>query len=232
MLIDAHMHTSGVSRCSRRKPVEIIAQCLVDKTDGFVLTDHCDESYVKDIGWQAYCKKYNEEFYLAKGAGEKYGIKVFFGIEVETVYVKKVHYVIYGMTPEQLLKAPELYLLEQKELFQYCEANDFLLVQAHPYRSGCCPQDTAYLHGVEVNCHPLWRETMSKEIFEVAKKHDLFVTCGSDFHGDTYKARCGMYLPNHIETEQEFAQYIGCNQADLEIVEIVNIEYEQSHSWG
>ncbi len=45
MLIDAHMHTSGISPCSRRTPAQIIAQCLADKTDGFVLTNHCDKGY-------------------------------------------------------------------------------------------------------------------------------------------------------------------------------------------
>ena len=33
MLIDVHVHTSGISRCSRRKPVEMIAQFISDKTD-------------------------------------------------------------------------------------------------------------------------------------------------------------------------------------------------------
>lgn len=231
MLVDAHIHSSGISRCSRRKPLEVIAQCLVDKTDGFVLTNHCDESYVKDIGWSEWCKKYNDEFFLAKEAGKKYNIKVFFGIEVESVYAKKIHYVIYGITPEQLLEAPELYLLDQKGLYEYCEKHGFVLVQAHPYRNGCLPQDPAYLHGVEISCHPLYKTTMSKEVYEFAKKHGLFVTCGSDFHGDTYKPRCGIYIPDDIETEQEFKDYVSSNKAELEIFEIVNTEYEQYHSW-
>lgn len=231
MLIDAHIHTSGISRCSRFKPLQIIAQCLADKTDGIVLTNHCDESYVKDVGWTEWCKKYNDEFYIAKGAGEKYNIKVFFGIEVESIYKKKVHYVIYGMTPEQLLKAPELYLLSQKELYEYCEQNGFVLVQAHPYRNDCTPQDPAYLHGVEVSCHPLYKTTMSKEVFAFAKENGLFVTCGTDFHGDTYKPRCGIYVPDSIHTEQEFKNYISGTQAELEIMEIVNVEWEQYHTW-
>jgi hypothetical protein len=231
MLIDAHIHSAGMSRCSRRKPLDLIAQCLVDKTDGFVLANHCDPSYTKELGWEEWCKKYNEEFYLTKEAGMKYNIKVFYGIEVETVSVKKVHYVIYGMTPDDLLKAPELYYLNQKELFEYCEANDFAFVQAHPYRNDCVPQNPAYLHGVEVSCHPLYKTTMSESVFAFAKQHGLLVTCGSDFHGDTYKPRCGMYIPDNITTEHEFKEFICKNQAELEIFEIVNTEYGPYHSW-
>lgn len=231
MLIDAHIHTSGISRCSRRSSLEIIAQCMVDKIDGFVLTNHCDISYTKECGWEEWCKRYNEEFYFTKAAGEQYNIKVFYGIEVETTEVKAVHYVIYGMTPEDLLKAPELYHLKQKELFEYCVANNFALVQAHPYRNGCVPQNPAYLHGVEVSCHPLYRTTMSEHVFAFAKEHGLFVTCGSDFHGDTYKPRCGVYIPENIKTEREFKEYLCKDQPKLEIMEIVNTEYGPYHSW-
>ena len=31
MLIDAHVHTSGISCCSRRNPLQMIAQFLADK---------------------------------------------------------------------------------------------------------------------------------------------------------------------------------------------------------
>jgi len=224
MLIDAHIHTSGISRCSKRTPAQIIAQCIVDKTDGFVLTNHCDESYTRDIGYCGWCRKYNEEFYLTKELGDYYNIKVFFGIEVETTAVKKVHYLIYGMTPEDLLNSPELYLLNQKELFEYCVANGFALFQAHPYRKGTVPQDPAYLHGVEISCHPLYKTTMSESIRKFAKEHNLYVSCGSDFHGDTYKPRCGMFVPDNIRDERQLKEYICQEQAPLEVFEVVNVE--------
>lgn len=231
MLIDAHIHTSGMSDCSLRSPMEIIAQCIVDHTDGIVLANHCNRGYSKDIGYAEWCKRYNEEFYLTRDAGKKYNKKVFFGVEVETTAVKKVHYVIYGMTPEDLLNSPELYLLNQKELFEYCVSNNFALVQAHPYRNQCVPQDPAYLHGVEISCHPLYKTTMAEEVRAFAKENDLFLTCGSDFHGDTYKPRCGIYIPDDIDTEQEFKEYICSHQVALEVCEIVNTEYGEYHSW-
>ena len=224
MLIDAHVHSSGISRCSKRKPAQLIAQFLADKTEGFVLTNHCDPSYTAELGYREWCKRYNEEFYLTKQLGDKYGVKVFYGIEVETTEVKKVHYVIYGITPDDLLTSPELYYLNQKELFEYCEANDFALVQAHPYRSGTTPQNPAYLHGVEISCHPIYKKTMSEEVWKFADEHGLFVTCGSDFHGDSYKAKCGLILPDHIKDEHELKACICEKQVPLEVFEIINVE--------
>lgn len=224
MLIDAHIHTSGVSRCSRRTPAQIIAQCLADGTDGIVLTNHCDISYTKELGYRDWCKIYVEEFYLTKELGEQYGVKVFFGVEVETIELKKVHYLIYGITPEEFLVSPELYLMNQKKLFEYCEANGFALFQAHPYRNGTLPQNPLYLHGVEISCHATHKTTMSESVRGFAKEHNLFISCGSDFHGDTYKAKCGMYISDDVSDEKMFKEYICRQQVPLEVFEIIHID--------
>lgn len=224
MLIDPHVHTSGMSRCSKRTPAQMIAQFLADGTEGFVLTNHCDISYTQELGYKEWCKKYNEEFNLTKALGDMYGIKVFFGIEVETTEAKKVHYVIYGMTTEDLLESPELYLLSQKELFEYCEQNGFALFQAHPYRGGTVPMDPAYLHGVEISCHPVHRATKSEEVRKFAKEHNLLVSCSSDFHGDSYKPKCGMIVIDDIKDGKEFKEYICKQQTPLKVVEVIHID--------
>ena len=224
MLIDAHMHTSGISPCSRRTPAQIIAQCLADKTDGFVLTNHCDKGYTQDMGYSAWCRRYNEEFFRTKQLGDRYGIRVFFGIEVNTATVKNVHYLIYGITPQALAASPELYLLEQRELYAYCVENGFALFQAHPFRNRTAPQDPRYLHGVEINCHPVYKTTMSREVRRFAGENGLKLSCGSDFHGDHYKPRCGMLLPEEVQTETQFKDCICARQAQLQVVEIINVE--------
>lgn len=224
MLIDAHMHTSGISPCSHRTPAQIVAQCLADETDGFVLTNHCDKSYTRDISYSEWCRRYNEEYYSAKRIGDRYGVRVFFGIEVNTATVKNVHYLIYGITPQALLSSPELYLLEQQDLYAYCVENDFALFQAHPFRNGTVPQDPRYLHGVEINCHPIYKTSMSREVRSFAEQHQLKLSCGSDFHGDHYKPYCGMYLPEEIRTEKEFKNFITTRQAELKVMEVINVE--------
>lgn len=224
LLIDPHIHSSGISRCSRRSPAAVIAQLIADGTDGIVLTNHCDPHYTEEIGYKAWCRLYVDEFLLTKELGEKYGKKVFFGAEINTSTVKNVHYLIYGITPELFLDSPELYHLPQKELFEWCCANNLTLFQAHPYRNGTVPQDAGYLHGVEINCHPIYRTTEEARVREFAAEHDLFLSCGSDFHGDTYKPKCGIYLPRDIETESELGLFMRTTQPELEIFDIINVD--------
>ena len=171
MLIDPHVHSAGISPCSKRTPEKLIAEYIADKMDGFVLTNHCDKTWIGRLGFKSYkewCKAYNEEYYKTKALGDKYGIKVFFGIEVTALYNISVHYLIYGITPEELLKTPELYALSQEELYNYCKENGFALIQAHPYRNGATPQDPRFLDGVEINCHPNYKYTSD------AKKENAF----------------------------------------------------------
>ena len=34
------------------------------------------------------------------------------------------------------------------------------------------------------------------------------LTCGGDFHADTYRPKCGVFLDDSIKTEQDLAKYI------------------------
>lgn len=221
MLIDAHSHTSAISWCSRRTAEEIIAQCIYDKTDGIVLTNHCKKEYTDNIAYNVWCKQYNDEFFHAKSVGDKNGVKVFFGIEVTSAEMKNIDYLIYGITPEKLLLSPPLFDLTQRQLFEYCKNNGFLLYQAHPYRNGATPQNPEYLHGVEINCHPLYKTSEEKKVREFAEKNNLRLSCGADFHGDTYKPKCGMYIPDYINDGVGFAEYLKTHTPRLLIHHII-----------
>lgn len=227
MLIDPHIHSSGISLCSKRTPEKLIAECIVDGLDGIVLTNHCERTYPSRAGlsYKEWCQKYNGEFFKTKALGDKYGIRVFFGVEVTASYDPAVHFLIYGIQPEDFVVAPELYSLSQKELYMYCKENKFALFQAHPYRNGAVPQDPEYLDGVEINCHPGYKVTMEKELREFAASHGLRLSCGSDYHGDSYKPRkCGIIVPDGIQNETELKDYILGTQAELSIFNIVTVE--------
>ena len=225
MLIDTHVHSSGISPCSRRNPCQLIAEYLADKTDGFVLANHCLHDFTTEIGYKNWCEKYVEEYRKIKTLGDKYGVRVFFGIEVTPDWQPCVHLLIYGITSDDLLKSPELYALSLEELYAYCEENGFLLYQAHPYRNGMVPQNPEYLHGYEINCHPGYKTNMREEVSADAKNSNLRLICGSDFHGDHYKPKCGTYIPDSIKTERELAEYLRNNQPELEIMDVINVTF-------
>lgn len=215
MLIDMHAHTSGVSHCCVLDPESIVSVAKETGLDGIVLTNHYAENYVT-------VEKYIDEYHITKEAGEKIGLKVFFGIEVTVNWNPRIHLLVYGVPTEFLEEHPALYAMTQEELYALVHENGGVLVQAHPYRGGTTVLDTRYLDGVEANCHPLYDATHSERLYQVAKDAGIMLTCGGDYHGDTpYRAHCGMYLPDSLTTIQEIAEYIAtADTAHLEVHEL------------
>ncbi|MBE6607051.1 MAG: PHP domain-containing protein [Ruminococcaceae bacterium] len=222
MLLDPHIHTQGISHCSRCPADVLVDTCVRDKIDAIVLTNHYKHDYYgEDSKFPEWRAKYIEEYFITKEIGEKNGLKVFFGLEVTLDENKRIDYVIYGLPETVAAEAPPLCLFTQKELFEYCVAHNALLYQAHPYRRGTLPQDPQYLHGVEINCHPVYNYNDAKEVREFAKEHSLKLSCGSDYHGDTYKPHCGIYVPDDIKDTVELAEFLRRpEQCELEVHDI------------
>ena len=43
---------------------------------------------------------------------------------------------------------------------------------------------------------------------EIAAENKLLLTCGGDYHADTYRPHCGMYLPDDIGNNNELRDYL------------------------
>lgn len=208
MLIDLHAHTSGISRCCQIPFPQVLEETLAHGMDGIVLTNHYQESYMRNNDADELAQRYIAEFKETERHGQTIGCKVFFGIEVTPVWHPDVHLLIYGLDPDFLRKFPRLFDYSLKELYDLVKANNGVLVQAHPFRNGTTVMDTAYLDGVEINCHPLYGNSYSKELLEIARQKDLIVTCGGDYHADTYRPKCGMILPDHIADHIALRDYL------------------------
>ena len=99
--------------------------------------------------------------------------------------------------------------MTQQELYGLVHAAGGVMVQAHPMRNGKNRlMDPAYLDGVEVNCHPKYDRCYAKELAELAKSNGWILTCGGDYHADTYRVQCGMYLPDSITDGVQLGQYL------------------------
>lgn len=208
MLIDLHAHSSGISRCCQIPFEEVLRQALSVGIDGIALTNHYQKSYVTDGTYTKFAEKYIEEFYSAHKYGEKIGCRVFFGIELTTEKYPNVHMLIYGTEPEFLIKHPTLFDATQQELYRTVKENGGILVQAHPFRNGTSVLNTDFLDGVEINCHPIYKKSYSEELTEIARKNRLILTCGGDYHADTYRPKCGMYLPDGLQNTAELKNFL------------------------
>ena len=208
MLIDLHAHSSGISPCCRIEAPEVLRQALAAGLDGIVLTNHYQKSYIQNGDVQAFVQRYLDEYAYAEQCGRELGCRVFFGVEVTMEQYPAVHMLVYGVDAAFLQEHPLLFELSQEELVHLVSAHGGTLVQAHPFRNGAHVLDPAFLHGVEINCHPLYKLSYSEELTAIAAEHGLALTCGGDYHADTYRPLCGTYLPDAVDGDGALARYL------------------------
>ena len=206
MLIDLHAHSSGISKCCRIPIGQVIEEAKRVGLDGIVLTNHYQKNYVTDGDYPAFAARYIDEYEYAAELVKDSDFRIFFGIEVTMEKHPGVHMLIYGVEPAFLTAHPTLFDYTQEELYYLvCEVGGFL-VQAHPMRRQNRLLDTRFLDGIEISCHPLYEGTHIAELTPIAEAADILLTAGGDFHADTHRARCGVYLDNNVKTAREFAE--------------------------
>ena len=83
-------------------------------------------------------------------------------------------------------------------------------------------KEEKYLDGVEINCHPLYDATHLEFLNNLAKNNNFILTCGGDFHNDTYRVKCGVYFENHINEIEELVEFLKeTNEIKLKTKKIV-----------
>ena len=208
-LFDAHIHTAGISLCSRVPAEKLIDICAHEGLGGIVLTNHYKSAHVRE-DFSDWRKRYVEEYEITREFGARKGIKVFFGVEVTLDEQTQNDFVLFGLREQDILEAEPLFRLSLPELSAFAKEKGALLYHAHPYRR-TEPADAAFLDGVEINCHPIYRTCAEQRVREYADRFGLGITCGSDYHGDTYKPHCGVWIPDTVEDGLQFAAYLREN---------------------
>lgn len=203
--IDPHVHSNGISHCSHVTCEEIIDEKIRLGYDGAVLANHCQAWYYPQEEHGAFIERVLEDFARGKAYADKKGFRFYLGLEVTLDEPHYADWLLYGVTEDFLRKTPCLYTLTQKELFELCEENGVLLVQAHPFRQSPC--DPNFMHGVEINCSDGDLDKIPL-VEEYAKQHALLITCGTDYHFVERTYRGGVYLPESCHTAVDMAKYI------------------------
>ena len=208
MLIDLHLHSSAISTCCKISLEDGLTLAKEMGMDGAVLTNHYVKNYVKDDDYAAFARRYMEECKRAVTLGKELGMPVFWGIELTPEYNPKVHLLIYGVGEDFLLRYPTLFDWDLPTIYQRVKEAGGILIQAHPFRYGEHLQELRYLDGVEVNCHPGCADTYLERVYRIADENGLILTCGGDFHKDTVRPLCGMYLPDDLADSKAVAEYL------------------------
>lgn len=182
-----HFHTKNTSNCANVPAYIAVEEYIKAGYEGIVVTDHLSPSTFMKYGRELLPWKKKIDFFLR---GYKSALKtangripVLLGMELRfRTSEGENDYLVYGINEEFLYSHPNLLEMNSRTFYELAHKNGFLVFQAHPFRVGMKVTNPKYLDGVEIfNGNP--RHNSSNDIAEMwAKKYDLMVTSGSDYH--------------------------------------------------
>lgn len=219
MKIETHAHTAEVSPCADVDAKNMIRAYYQAGYDAVVVTDHFKAGIVDRFPGSDKDKveRYLEGYRIAGDAGEKLGIKVFLGAEVCLAGAAN-DYLIFGVDELFLSDNPGMYRYTLKQLYDEVSAAGMLLVQAHPYRSFCAPQDPYLLHGAEVyNGNIRHANNNDKTLRWASGYPHMLHLSGSDYHKSADIARGGIIItePADINCSKDFCEYLKTGSFEL-----------------
>ena len=106
------------------------------------------------------------------------------------------------------MRHPSVFDYSLSKLYSLVKEEGAMLVQAHPYRKKKRLMDISLMDGIEISCHPKYEGTHLRELAEIAAEGGKILTCGGDYHADTHRVQCGMYLPETVTSGVLLGNYL------------------------
>lgn len=219
-LYEMHFHTKDTSNCAVVSAKDAVEEYIKAGYDGIVVTDHLNDSTYMKKGRKFWSWKKKIDFLLlgykeaVKAANGR--INVLLGVELRFRTSEGDNdYLVYGVTEEFLYSHPFIREMNSKSFYELAKKNGLLVFQAHPFRVGMKVTNPKFLDGIEIfNGNP--RHNASNDIAEAwAKKYDLMVTSGSDYHEIEDLARGGIWFNKEIKDNKTLVEEL--NKRDYEI---------------
>ncbi|MFA6866635.1 MAG: PHP domain-containing protein [Clostridia bacterium] len=226
--LEMHLHTKGNSSCGKEMPIKIIERYKKAGYDGIVCTNHFNK-YIFYKYFRNYkttedkVNKYLEAYYELYKYGEKEGIDIFFGVELALLNDDYHNHVrpncaellVYGITVEEFKKYNvKLANMNYEKFYNFADENNWLVVQAHPFRARTKLVDPKYLHGQEAyNGHP-FHNNRNDLALERAEEFGLIKTAGSDFHALNYEGT-GLAFERKVTSEQDLVKLLRTTKPQI-----------------
>lgn len=205
--IELHAHTSPCSSCSEFLPHELVQAYAERGYHGLTVTNHFDPGKLS-LGKDGAVNALMRDYYEAVEAGEKYGIRVYLGVEVR--FSENYNdYLIYGVD-EPLLGDIYDYIPEGVEAFRReVVMPNSVFLQAHPFRNNMILCDPKLLDGIEcMNLHPGHNSRVAVAT-QYAYENDLCIKiAGGDCHHPGHQALTAMRVEKMPKDSFELAEVL------------------------
>lgn len=215
---ETHLHTSEASACAISTAQEHVTYYKEAGYDGIIVTDHFfngNTCIPRELPWDKWVNLFCKGYENAKAAGDKIGLKVFFGWETN---YNTTEFLIYGLDKAWLLNHPEILSWSVEEQYKRIHEDGGFIVHAHPYRKRpyieeirLFPKFVDAVEAINVGNH---NETFDRQALVYARKNKLPVTAGTDAHGKEH-LHSGVAFPYEIKNIQGFIDGIRAGKGEL-----------------
>ncbi len=214
--VETHAHTAEVSLCGKMPAAQMVRAVKDAGYDAVIVTDHYTPEFFENAQSGAdYAQRLVCDYYAGYRAaheeGERIGLKVFPALEVR-IAAGPEDYLIYGVTPEELVDLGCLAFLPLEKLLEKVHSTkNGLLLQAHPFREYLTCQAPERMDGVEVcNANPR-HDSHNDRALAFAKANGLLMSAGSDVHQVGDAGGAGVLCPPFRDIA-EFARLLAAGQ--------------------
>lgn len=206
--IEAHCHTKPVSKCADFTPEEVVKNYKEGGADAIVLTNHFMKDYLPEPK-EKFVNEYLSDYHKAMEAGEKYGLKVIFGMEIRFSNENNNDYMVYGIDESFVGNAYDMLKGNLEQFYKALKDDKNLIIQAHPLRNGCEPANFEFLDGHEaLNMHPSHNQSSALAYRLAIGQKDFIITAGSDYHHKNHEMT-GIILSKTLPCDSfEFAKIL------------------------
>ena len=221
---EMHLHSSPCS--GGGAPIEDHITALIEKGfSGMVITNHFingDTRIDRSLPWEDFVAPYREDFERGCAFARDLDFDVLFGIEESLGGGKEI--LIYGISPDFLLKNPSLRDGSVEEYVRLVHNEGGLVFHAHPYRDRFYIKDPGpiaeldLLDGIEVYNASNEPEENEKAA-ALAKEKNLRCTVGSDGHSTRSAGRTALVAKERIRTNEKLIEILKSGDYEFYIQE-------------
>ncbi len=217
-LYETHLHTAEASACAILSAAEQVRYYKEAGYSGIVVTDHFfngNTSIPSSLPWEERVDRFYKGYENAKAEGDRIGLSVFFGWEVNFCCTE---FLIYGLDKEWLKNHPDILSWPLEEHYRRVHEDGGFVVHAHPYRIRpyikeirLFPKCTDAVEVINVGNR---NSDFDRKALLYARKKRLPITAGTDSHG-IEQLHSGLAFDYKIETITDLINGIKAGSCEL-----------------
>jgi len=193
---ETHAHTSGLSRCGKISPRDLVRLYASLRYAGVCVTNHFGGR--KEQPWNERVELLHNAYKEALDEGKALGLDVFLGWEYSCAHAQD--YLTYGLDEGWLYAHPEIQDMDTCEYLDFARGSGGFIVHAHPFRAdktGTISLRPHHVDAVEV-INTGRPDEVNRFAAQYAENYGLPCFAGSDTHSSNKERFAGICFANRL----------------------------------